>query len=65
MTLFRIRDYPVGVSDGDGKVGVVPRTTYLTSQKVYFWIDGENFVLSSSREYSSMSNYYKDRYYSS
>ena len=33
-----------GVGDRDGKVGVVPRTTHISSQKVGFWIDGGNFV---------------------
>ena len=55
--LFRSRDYPIGTSDGslfnvsvgDGKGGVVPRTTHLSTQNFYFWIDGDNFVLSRSR----------------
>ena len=44
MELFRMRDYPVGESDGYlfhvdagyGKGGVDPRTTQLTSQKFDF-----------------------------
>ena len=53
MSLFRSRDYPVGASDGslfgvsdvDGKGGVVPRTTNLTPQKVDFSINGDNFFI--------------------
>ena len=57
MALFRSRDYPVvtsggslsGVTAGYGNGYVGPRTTHLTSQKVDFWIDGGDFVLSRSR----------------
>ena len=71
MSLFRSRDYPVGASDGslfgvsdvDGKGGVVPRTTNLTPQKVDFSINGE-FFLSRIKSYSSMS-IKKGRHYSS
>ena len=56
-SLFRIRDNPVGASDGyffvvddgDGKGGVFPRTTNLTSQNFYCCIGGGYFVPSSSR----------------
>ena len=71
MGLFRSSDYLVGTSGGSlfgfsalyGNVGVGPRTTHLTSQKVYCWIDGDYFVLSICREYLSMINYYKGSYY--
>ena len=63
MALFSNGYYPVGasgvsflcVADVDCKGGVGPRTTHLTYQKVYRLIDGDDFVLSRSREYSSMS----------
>ena len=62
MALIRSIDYPVGasggslfgVSDGDVKVGVGPRTTKLTFQKIYCWIGGGYLVLSRSLEYPSM-----------
>ena len=62
VALFRSRYYPVGASgsylfgfsDGYGKVGVDPRTTHLTYQKFGCFIDGDDFVLSWSRKYSSM-----------
>ena len=41
---------------GDGKGGIGPRTTHLTSQKFGCCIDGGNFMSSQSRDSSSMSN---------
>ena len=46
------KDYSVGaavgysfvVEDDDSKGIVCTRTTYLTSQKLYFWIHGGDFV---------------------
>ena len=57
MALFRSRDYTVGsydgslfgVATGDGKYGTGPRTNHLTSQKVYYLIDGDHFVLSRGK----------------
>ena len=57
IPLFRSMGYPVGASDvyifgvavGYCKGGVGPRITHLNSQKVDCWIDGDYFVLSSSR----------------
>ena len=73
MDLCRSMYYPVGaydcslfgISSGCGRGRVGPRTTHLTSQKVDFWIDGDDFVLSRSREYSSINYQYRDTYYSS
>ena len=60
MVLFFSGYYPVGayggslfgVSDVDGKGVVGPSTTQLFSQKSYCCIDGCNFVLSWSSDYS-------------
>ena len=51
--------YSFYVGFGDSKGGVVPRTTHLTCQIFYCWTDYGNFLLSKSREYSSMSHSYK------
>ena len=64
MSLFFTRYYPVvsyggcllSVADGDDKDGVIPSTTHLTYQNVDFFIDGSNFVLSQSRDYTSMNH---------
>ena len=60
MALVRSRDYPVGASNGYlfdvaagyGKFSVVTGTTHLTSKNIHCWIDGDDVVLSRSREYS-------------
>ena len=52
-----------GVGDGYGRGGVGPRTTNMTSQKVDFWIVGGDFVSYKIRDYSPMSNSYKESYY--
>ena len=64
MALFSSRYHPVGASDGSlfvvadeyGKGGVGPSTTHLASQKVDCWTDGDNSVLSGSKEYPCMSH---------
>ena len=56
-------DYSFGV--GDGKFGVGTRTTHLISQIFDCWVDGGNFVLYHSRNYSFMSHSYNDRAYAS
>ena len=67
MALFSSRDYPVCASYGYLLVLLLemvrwvwgPGTKNFTYQKFDCWIDGDNFALSRSIEYSSMSNYYK------
>ena len=52
-----------GVSYGDGKGGVGPRTTHMLSQKYDCWFDGGDFVPSLSRYYPTMTHSNKCRYY--
>ena len=51
-----------GVASGDGKGGVVPRTTHIYSQKYNFWLTGGYFVSSHSSYYPYMSHYNKYRH---
>ena len=58
-----IKYYSIGVGNGSsfdlsgyGKVGAGPRTTHLNSQKHYCWTYGGDFVLSLSKDYSTMSH---------
>ena len=47
---FRAYDgYSFSLDDGDGKGGVGPSTTQISSQKGYFWLDGGDFVSYHSR----------------
>ena len=62
MSLFFIRDYPVGdyggyffgFADVDGQGGVGPITTHLSSPKVVCCIDGGHFVSYQSSDFSHM-----------
>ena len=58
-------DSSFGVGDGDNQGVVSPRRTHLTSQKVGFCIDGNDFVSYESRYYSYMSRSEKYWSYSS
>ena len=66
-----IRDYRVfssGVSlfcvaAGDGKVGIGPWNTHITSRNFHCCIDGVNLMSSRSSDYLFMGHYKRDRYY--
>ena len=50
------------LGDGDGKYGMVPRTTHIYFQKVDCWLDGGDFLSYLSRYYPSIFHSNKDRY---
>ena len=71
MELFSSIYYPVGnyygysfgFAAGDGKYGMGPRTTHISSHKYYCWIDGGGSVSSKSIYYSEMVHFNKYKLY--
>ena len=51
------------LGDGDGKYGMVPRTSHIHFHKVDCWLDDSFFLSYQSRYYPSIFHSNKDRYF--